>query len=595
MIRIVQNILLIVCILSFPIAAYADGSFMTDYQVEYTIKDSGTALVTQKITLTNRLTNLYAKEYAVKLESERITHVIAYNGDTQLQSHVKTENGITEIRLVMNENVVGLGKSQTFTLRYENSDIAYKVGTIWEINIPGIENTPELGDYNVTITVPESFGKPAYVKPLPEHGYTWSKRQLTAGGINIAYGTAQKFDISAQYQLENTEDSDTVTEIALPPDTAHQSVTIYEITPRPLEVVSDADGNWLARYKIPAKTTLDVHADFHINVFLEARHDYTFEPSDISVYTKATRFWNSQFPTIQSLAKKYRTPREIYDYIVNTFTYNYERVDTDLVRKGAVMALENPLDSVCMDFTDVYIALLRANGIPARQAVGYAYTTNTRLRPLSLVTDVLHAWPEYFDSERNLWIPVDPTWSSTTGGVDYFDIFDFNHIVFAYNGIRDDYPYPAGAYKTSGINQKLVNVHFSEFSDETLANKFIDIEIIHPTVVFSMIPQHGTIVIKNNHGISFNNVQIQVAIDTDILGITRTYPSVPPFSQFSLPFSYSMPGFMYGIRPSTLSISVNGTTTQYDFHTVSLPIVIILVLFVIGIGIYLWNVRNKSS
>ena len=57
-----------------------------------------------------------------------------------------------------------------------------------------------------------------------------------------------------------------------------------------------------------------------------------------------------------------------------------------------------------MEFTDLFVAIARAAGIPARESVGYAYTTNSRLRPLSLVTDVLHAWPEYYDADKKIWV-----------------------------------------------------------------------------------------------------------------------------------------------------------------------------------------------
>ena len=39
--------------------------------------------------------------------------------------------------------------------------------------------------------------------------------------------------------------------------------------------------------------------------------------------------------------------------------------------------------------------------------------------------------------------PVDPTWGDTTGGVDYYNFFDLNHIVFAYNGKSSEQPPPA--------------------------------------------------------------------------------------------------------------------------------------------------------
>src|SRR5690606_16956842 len=74
-------------------------------------------------------------------------------------------------------------------------------------------------------------------------------------------------------------------------------------------------------------------------------------------------------------------------------------------------------------------------------------TENDRLRPLSLVDDVLHAWPEYYDKDKKQWVMIDPTWGNTTKGMDYFNTLDFEHITFVVKGLDSEYPIPAGGYK----------------------------------------------------------------------------------------------------------------------------------------------------
>ena len=82
---------------------------------------------------------------------------------------------------------------------------------------------------------------------------------------------------------------------------------------------------------------------------------------------------------------------------------------------------------------------------PAYQ--GFGFSQDPKLRPLSLVSDILHSWPEYYDLKSQLWIPVDPTWENTSG-IDYFSSFDLNHITFVIHGKDPEYPLPAGTYKT---------------------------------------------------------------------------------------------------------------------------------------------------
>lgn len=141
----------------------------------------------------------------------------------------------------------------------------------------------------------------------------------------------------------------------------------------------------------------------------------------------------------------------MYDYVVNTLHYNYKRFEQEnsTQRLGALGALQDPSNAVCQEYTDLFVALARAGGVPARRIIGYGMTRNSRLRPLSLVADVLHTWPEYFDTQRQIWVPIDPTWGDTTGGVDYFSQLDFRHVAFAIQGVNDDRPLAAGMYKSA--------------------------------------------------------------------------------------------------------------------------------------------------
>ena len=121
--------------------------------------------------------------------------------------------------------------------------------------------------------------------------------------------------------------------------------------------------------------------------------------------------------------------------------YDFGRINSGLGRYGAANALDNPASALCTEFSDIFIALSRAAGVPARLIEGYAYTANASLRPLGL-KNILHAWPEYYDQEQNLWRPVDPTWGNTTGGVDFFNQTDLNHFALVILGRDSQSPLP---------------------------------------------------------------------------------------------------------------------------------------------------------
>src|SRR5258707_13577173 len=102
-----------------------------------------------------------------------------------------------------------------------------------------------------------------------------------------------------------------------------------------------------------------------------------------------------------------------------------------------------------MEFTDLFIAMARAAGIRAREINGYAYTENKDSEPLSLVADVLHSWPEYWDKYNKEWILVDPTWGNTTHGIDFFHKLDLRHFTFVIHGVNSEFPLSPGSYKLS--------------------------------------------------------------------------------------------------------------------------------------------------
>jgi hypothetical protein len=176
-------------------------------------------------------------------------------------------------------------------------------------------------------------------------------------------------------------------------------------------------------------------------------------------------YWPVSHPQIQNLATKYTTPKQIYDYVVSTLDYDFNRIDS-ATRRGALKALENPTNSLCTDFTDLFVSISRAAGIKSREIEGFAYSNNPQIKPTNPGTDLLHAWPEYYDQKSASWIAIDPTWAKTTNGVDYFNDLDLNHFTFVIHGQKSDYPPPPGSYKPDP-SIKTVSVTFAETENKT--------------------------------------------------------------------------------------------------------------------------------
>jgi len=576
-------------VLRLPIYA---SDFSADYDIDYAVSPNGSTIVTQKVSLTNNKTNLYPKQYSITLDTQNIKNVIAYDNKGMISPSIAQRDGKTEISLKFNDQVVGMGKILPFELRYEQGDIADKHGNIWEVNIPGIENDPTIGRYTVSLRTPTSFGANAYTKPPPSEGRKWSKNQMIQGGISAAYGDKQEFTAELSYDLENTKLTDALYDIALPPDTAFQQIQIQSIEPKPKKTSLDPDGNWIATFELQGSQKLHVVAKLAIATFVKARPDFKTSPPTLSDYVKPQPFWDTEDPVIKKLASDYKTPKEIFDYVTATLSYNFERIKETFQRYGGKDALKNPKDALCSEFTDLFITLARAAGIPAREAVGYAYTTNTKLRPITSYGDILHSWPEYYDDELKLWIPVDPTWTKTTKGIDYFSILDFNHIAFVLQGISSDYPYPAGSFKQGSIPKKNVTVAFAQnsFKDQ---KQTLTTTISIPKQVTLGSPLTGSVTVKNTSGTSVNDVIVSVHSDPFPFDVSKKEAYIPPYGEITIPISIKTSGLV-SMEKGTLTVTTNGVVSVASFalqprYSLILPAVSVL----LGFLLFLWTLFKK--
>lgn len=542
---------------------YATGEFQADYDVQYAIAPTGKTIVTQHVTLTNKLSDYYPKQYSLLLDSDKISNVIAYDDGGIITPAISIKDGKTDITLAFNVKAIGLGKTSSFSLRYEHSGIASQNGSIWEVYVPGITNDPDIGAYNVTVAVPPTFGPAAYLSPLPATNDVWDKAQMIRGGISGAYGSAQNFAVTLRYALSNTAMVPQTQIIALPPDSALQKVTLQSLDPSPQTVSRDTDGNWLAQYDLLPTQSKTITAKMNISTYLTPRPDFQSPTVDPSVFLKPQQYWEVTDPKIQALAKLYSTPRQIYDYVSTALTYNYGRVSTTTARLGALGVLAHPDQAICMEFTDLFIAIARAAGIPARRDVGYAYTNNPKLRPLSLVSDVLHAWPEYYDATQKMWVPVDPTWANTTGGADYFTKLDFNHIIFAVNGVDSSLPYPAGFYHSAADPAKDVDVTFAQTAPKELP-AHITSAIEFPAQVGAGTNATGDILVSNKGGESAYTIAVSAASNIGNIKLSQVIPEMLPYATVRLPLKASMPQTFTSLH-GTITAQVNDATLTQDF------------------------------
>ncbi len=163
----------------FPTTSLAASNFTTDYHVTYSINAAGQTHAQLTGTLTNTTSEYYASSYKMQLGFDEITHVKASDPDGIIVPTVtRNEDGYI-IGLTFNKRSVGLGNKLPFSISFDTPTIARQFGNVWEINIPGIANPGDFSSFVVTVVVPPSFGKPAYIKPAQStKGLTFTTEQL---------------------------------------------------------------------------------------------------------------------------------------------------------------------------------------------------------------------------------------------------------------------------------------------------------------------------------------------------------------------------------------------------------------------------------
>lgn len=545
----------------FPPLVKAAAEFDTTLETTYTVDESGLTTVQHIIKLTNKTPTLFISRYGLKVSSGSITNVSVLSNNQRVSAEVVRTRNQTSIGIIFPDKIVGEGKTREVTIRYQNPDAAVISGQVLEVAVPALASPEEYSQYRLILKTPARFGQPSrvttseYTSSLDNGQVTTTFTNIKNRPISALFGTQQTFTLTLRYNLENPTSNPGLTQIALPPDTAYQTMVYDSLEPLPQSMKTDIDGNWIATYQLPAQSTVTVLLNAHALVSLNPRVDFQVAPPTTQL-TQAQQYWETTDGAVEELAQQYNDPQSIFQYVVDTLNYDYDRINGGAERLGAVLALSQPNNALCQEFTDSFIAISRAAGIPARRLAGYAYTQNSVLRPLSLVQDILHAWPEYYDSGKNQWIQVDPTWQKTTGGNDYFHQFDLNHIVFAIHGESSSLPAPAGSYKTQNIDTKDVEVSFSDTFPAT--NPQFQIKLQPIKVLGISLPGRYILSVYNQTGRAWYGLNWSLQSLDNTIGVSPTeYHSAVallPFQTLDQAVTISNPAWSQG-KTTTIQLT----------------------------------------
>lgn len=261
----------------------------------------------------------------------------------------------------------------------------------------------------------------------------------------IEFGTEQIYRFELKYKTPKTDSiiptkyssklnilSTNIYELSLPREYSEtsQRVKIESISPQPTFISKDEEGNILAKFEMPANKDSEISINGYIyvkqdtlenrkyipEITLEKYFEEISKDTKLEQYTLATTYWEVNDQYIKDESKKIqdvsKTLSELikndYRYINDRLEYDETKANSDNERIGAKAALMGG-GSVCMEYADSMIAILRAQGIPARAALGYSNLDI--LTKTNESGSTRHQWVQIWIPEVG-WMSVDPTYES---------------------------------------------------------------------------------------------------------------------------------------------------------------------------------------
>ncbi len=397
-------------------------------------------------------------ERKYKLDSLKVTNSL---GGTVKYTVEEQANGAGIYIKVPNYKQTTASSAYIIQIAYTTHDFVTKVVNYVTLQAPALptdvvfeqtdtaSNTKTSFNYGLTITVDESISPLAKAYPntftqSTKNGgttYTFDQEDRIGNSPYLEFGTSVTYKFALTYTTPKTDTlipekftgflkalSTNIFEISLPRefDETGQKVYFTNVSPTPSDIYRDAEGNIIASFEVPANTigtiTLEgyivVNQDEYdastpaINMNWTTYQEKIAAGSFLKPYLNATRYWQIDDSFIREEANKLKDGKATvldiikvdYAYIGGKLSYDQNKANSENERIGAKAALEGGA-SVCMEYADSMIALLRAQGIPARAALGYANLEETQSK------QVRHQWVQAWIPDYG-WLSIDPTLES---------------------------------------------------------------------------------------------------------------------------------------------------------------------------------------
>lgn len=459
--------------------------FAADFNVEiekiYEINSPNEIFITE----TRKITNASQNRLISSENTETFQIIVLSDKTDQLSTSFLSAKSFINGRLVQNnkgnagidtlelnipyDGPIGIGQSKQFKIEYTNTGLTKKTGALLDIYAPGFsenyqfESNSTSYNYKTIIRLNKSLGDVGFVVPSPANTtadgefivYEISQESLVGGKIWIQIGKTQyyKFNIKQEVMASDTINKGYSNEYHLViPRNIDEAETTQKVfytgfDPLPKQIVEDEDGNLIATFKVPSHENKTILIEGYAQVDkveIQATPENSGKISDIdstifSQYLQPAEFWEVDNPEIISKANELKAEEtNIYSIVESNYSHIVDTIDYSDIkrfgindRQGALKTLQGGA-AVCMEYSDLFLTLARAQGIPARAAFGYGYDAR-----IGENQQDAHQWVQVYLPGMNEWLSVDVTWGesgpSLIGG-------DLNHFYTHIASLDPDSP-----------------------------------------------------------------------------------------------------------------------------------------------------------
>lgn len=452
-------------LLAVPWHSQASADFSYNVAATYQVTSDANTRVEEVYTVSNNSGNRYLQSIQLSTPVDDAKNLsVEYADGTSIPftttKKTSDQSGYSydyiEVSINFPRRTVGQNSTWGFVVSYDTAKLVETKGSAHTVTIPAV---PQDGSdkYSIELLVPESFGgiHTTGVKPTSQgvkngqQRYSFKNKEALKKTALLVFGDSTIYQVNFNFPLKNSSSFASTFTVTLPPTTSGQQIIVQKLDPQPKSTRLDQDGNILADYEVPPKTTVTVKTDVigivtYLDYNLAASGTSADIPKElVSKYTSAQKYWPADNPQIVAKAKeltKDKTTvaeqvRAINNFVVDHLSYNSEKIKYN-IRQGGLKTLQNPTNSVCLEYSDLTISLLRAVDIPARMPIGYGYSGS--LKQSNSVTDSLHSWVQAYVPGVG-WMNIDPTWNEKFSN---FGSSDLDHMAFAIWGASDNSPAP---------------------------------------------------------------------------------------------------------------------------------------------------------